>query len=130
MNEALLTLLQAVITAAVPVLTVYLCKFLSTKKKEAITMTENETAKMLIDGAMSAVEKAVAVTNQTYVDVLKRQGTFSIENQKEAFQKSYDTAVALMTQEAADYIEKVYGSVANWLTAQIEAQVREQKILS
>ena len=48
---------------------------------------ENGTARMLIDDAMSAVTKAVAVTNQTYVDALKRRGKFSTEKQREAFQR-------------------------------------------
>ena len=128
MHEFITTLLQAVIIAAVPVLTTYACGCLAAKKAEAVAKTENETAKLLLDGALSAVEKAVAVTNQTYVDVLKQQNNFSIENQKEAFQKAYDTAFTIITQDSADYIAKAYGSVSKWLTAQIEVQVRSQKL--
>lgn len=127
MKEALLTLLQAIIAAAVPVITAFLCNYLNAKKEEAKAKTTNETAKALIDGALDAVVKAVAVTNQTYVDALKKSGQFSVDNQREAFQRSYDTAKQLLTQEAADYIEMAYGSLQEWLTAQIEAQVKESK---
>lgn len=127
MKELMLELLQAVIVVAIPIITTYLCKFLNTKKEEAKTKTENATAQALIESALNAVATAVSYTNQTYVDVLKRSGTFSVENQREAFQKSYDTAVQIMTQEAADYIDQVYGSISDWLTAQIEAQVRASK---
>lgn len=127
MKEVLFTLLQAVIIAAVPVITTYLCKFLQTKKEEAKAKTDNETASALINNALDAVTTAVSYTSQTYVDTLKRSGTFTTENQREAFQKAYDTAVQIMTQEAADYIEQVYGGISDWLTAQIEAQVRKQK---
>lgn len=130
MKELMLELLQAVIVVAVPIITTYLCKFLNTKKEEAKTKTENATAQALIESALNAVATAVSYTNQTYVDVLKRSGTFSVENQREAFQKSYDTAVQIMTQEAADYIDQVYGSISDWLTAQIEAQVRASKIFN
>ncbi len=41
---------------------------------------------------------------------------------------AYDKACLIMTQEAKDFIKEVYGSLSAWLTAQIEAQVREQKI--
>jgi len=127
MKEALLTLLQAVIVAAVPVITTYLCNYLKAKKEEAKAKTTNETAKALIDGALDAVVKAVAVTNQTYVDALKKSGEFSPENQREAFRRSFETAKQLLTQEAADYIETAYGSLQEWLTNQIEAQVKESK---
>lgn len=127
MKELMLELLQAVIVVAVPIITTYLCKFLNTKKEEAKAKTENATAQALIESALNAVMTAVSYTNQTYVDVLKRSGTFTVENQREAFQKAYDTAVQIMTQEAADYIDQVYGSISDWLTAQIEAQVKAQK---
>lgn len=127
MKEALLTLLQAVIAAAVPVITAFLCNYLNAKKEEAKAITANETVKALIDSALDAVEKAVAVTNQTYVDTLKKSGTFTVENQHEAFQRSYDTAKQLLTKEAAEYIEIAYGGLQEWLTAQIEAQVKASK---
>lgn len=127
MKDMLFALLQAVIIAAVPVATTYLCKFLATKKEEIVAKTKNETSKTLLSEAFDAVSKAVTCTNQTYVDDLKKSGTFSIENQKEAFQKSYDTAVQIMSQEAKDFIAMAYGSLSNWLTAQIEAQVKNQK---
>lgn len=127
MEEFIKNLLQAVIIAAVPIITTYLCKWLAAKKDQAVAATENECAKALIGDAMSAVERAVKVINQTYVDALKKQNNFSVENQKEAFQMCYDTAVHLMTQEAADYIAEAYGSLSLWLSAQIEAQVKEQK---
>lgn len=127
MKDLIFELLQAVIVVAVPIVTTYLCKFLATKKDEAKSKIENETAKGLIDSALDAVVTAVTYTNQTYVDALKRSGTFTVENQREAFQKAYDTAVQIMTQEAANYIDQVYGSISDWLTAQIEAQVKAQK---
>ncbi len=57
----------------------------------------------------------------------KQSGKFTVENQKEAFQKSFDTAVSIMTQETKDFIENAYGSLTEWLTAQIEAQVKSNK---
>ena len=127
MKEFLLALLQAVIIAAVPVATTYLCTFLKAKKDEVKSNISNKTTQALPDEACSAVENAVKATNQTYVDSLKKNGTFTIENQKEAFQKSYETAINIMTQEAKDFIATAYGSLSAWLTTQIEAQVKNQK---
>jgi len=127
MKEFLLSLLQAVIIAAVPVITAYLCSFLNQKKKEVTANISDESAKKLISEACDAVVTAVTATNQTYVDTLKRQGTFTVENQKEAFEKSYNTAVAIMSDEAKEFINTAYGSLQEWLTVKIEAQVKEAK---
>lgn len=127
MKEFILALLQAVIIAAVPIITTYLCKFLNAKKTETTEKVKNDTAKTLLAEAFDAVSKAVTSTNQTYVDALKKSGTFTVENQKEALQKSYDTALQIMRQEAKDFITTAYGSLNTWLTTQIEAQVKTQK---
>lgn len=127
MKDMLFALLQAVIIAAVPVITTYLCKFLNTKKAETTEKVKNDTAKTLLSEAFDAVSKAVTSTNQTYVDALKKSGTFTVENQKEALQKSYETALQIMRQEAKDFIATAYGSLDTWLTTQIEAQVKMQK---
>lgn len=127
MKDMLFVLLQAVIIAAVPIITTYLCKFLNTKKTETTEKVKNDTAKTLLAEAFDAVSKAVTSTNQTYVDALKKSGTFTVENQKEALQKSYDTALQIMRQEAKDFITTAYGSLNTWLTTQIEAQVKTQK---
>ncbi len=129
MKEALMSLLQAVIIAAVPVITAYLCSFLCEKKKEVTANISDETAKKLLDEACDAVITAVTATNQTYVDALKTKGEFSIENQKEAFTKSYKTAVAIMSEEAKSFITTAYGSLQEWLTVKIEAQVKASKTL-
>ena len=70
---------------------------------------------------------AVVSTTQTYVEALKKSNQFNTENQKIAFQMSYDTAVSIMTQEAKDFIATAYGSLNGWLTAQIEAAVNLNK---
>ena len=74
-----------------------------------------------------AVDVAVVSTTQTYVEALKKSNQFTVENQKIAFQMSYDTAVSIMTQEAKDFIATAYGSLNGWLTAQIEAAVNSNK---
>lgn len=128
MKDFLLQLLQAVIIAAVPTVTVYLCSFLSKKKEEIRQSMTSETQKRLLDEAMEAVTTAVIKTNQTYVDTLKNNGAFSIENQKTAFEKSLQTAIEIMSQETKDFISAVYGDLEKWLSAKIEATVNTVKV--
>lgn len=128
MKDFLLQFLQAVIIAAVPTVTVYLCSFLSKKKEEIRQSTTSETQKRLLDEAMEAVTTAVIKTNQTYADTLKNNGAFSIENQKTAFEKSLQTAIEIMSQETKDFISAVYGDLEKWLSAKIEATVNTVKV--
>lgn len=127
MKEFLLTLLQSILIAAVPTISAFICKFLWAKAKEAMQRIQNEDAKRLMQEAMDAVDAAVVSTTQTYVDTLKKNGQFSLANQQEAFQMSYNTAVAIMTQEAKDFITNAYGALDDWLKTQIEASVKRNK---
>ncbi len=127
MREFLLYLLRAVIIAAVPVVTVFLCNFLQKKKEEIKQKMTSETQKRLLDEAMEAVTTAVIKTNQTYVDALKESNTFSLDNQGKAFKKSMDTATEIMRQEVKDFISSEYGDLNKWLDTQIEATVNTVK---
>lgn len=127
MKEFLLTLLQSIIIAAVPVIMVYICSFLGAMGKLIKERIESENAKKLLDEAIEAVNTAVIGTSQVYVEALKKSGQFTIENQKEAFAMSYNTAMSIMTQEAKDFITSAYGSLDEWLGAQIEASVNRNK---
>ena len=84
--------------------------------------------KRLFTEALDAIKKAVAYTNQTYVDELKKSNTFSAENQKAALEKSIETAKRLMTEEAYTYLNNAHDNFTEWLTAQVESEVREQKL--
>lgn len=127
MKEFILVLLQAVIIAAVPVVTTYLCNFLKQKSNQAAAKTNNDLATSYIREAADAVTTAVTFTSQTYVDNLKNSGTFTVENQKEAFNKAMNKAVEILSAEAKEYLTKAYGDLTNYLTTKIEAEVRNQK---
>lgn len=127
MKEFILVLLQAVIIAAVPVVTTYLCNFLKQKSNQAAAKTNNDLAASYIKEAADAIATAVTFTSQTYVDNLKNSGTFTVENQKEAFNKAMNKAVEILSAEAKEYLTKAYGDLTNYLTTKIEAEVRNQK---
>ena len=127
MKDFILVLLQAVIIAAVPVITTHLCSFLKQKSNQAAAKTNNELAASYIKEAADAVTTAVTFTSQTYVDNLKNSGAFSTENQKEAFNKAMSKAMEIMSAEAKNYLAKAYGDLTNYLATKIEAEVRDQK---
>ena len=124
MNEFLSTLLQAVLIAAIPIISAFIGKGVKAFANHLSAQTDNELAKKYLKEAADAIEEAVAFTNQTYVDTLKKSGTFTKENQEE---KSLDKAVALLTAEARKFLEEAYGDLNSYLLNRIEPEVRRQK---
>lgn len=127
MNEFLSTLLQAVLIAAVPVISVEVVKGVQALAKHLIAKTDNELAKKYLKEVDDAITEAVAFTSQTYVDTLKKSGKFTGENQEEARKKSLEKATALLTADARKFLEEAYGDLNAYLLIRIEPEVRRQK---
>lgn len=127
MKEFVFTLLQAVLSVAIPVATAYLVSFLKKKSAQAQTQIENDTAKHYLDEITNAVTTAVSATSQTYVDALKKDNAFTKEAQLEALNKAKDTALSILSPAAAQFVSEVYGDLNGFLVAKIEEAVRVQK---
>lgn len=109
------------------VLTVYLVKFISAKKEELKEKTESELADKYIEMLAQTICECVNATNQTYVEALKDKDAFDIEAQKEAFNRTYNAVMQILTEEAKDYLTNIYGDLNTYVTNKIEAEVRTFK---
>lgn len=125
-----------ILTACVPVLCLlitaggaYAVALLRRETKKIETQLDNETAAKYIQMATDAVAQAVAYTSQTYVDALKKQGAFTKEAQLEAFQKSRDKVMEILSDAAVGALMQIYGDFDLWLNTKIEQVCRETKIL-
>lgn len=127
MKEILTTLIQVVVIPAIPVLVTYLVKYLKAKTEQTTTKINNELVRTYLQEATDAVLQAVTYTAQTYVDSLKKQGKFDEEAQKIAFNTAKNIALQLLTTEAKQMIEDLYGDLMLWLDTKIEQTVKEQK---
>ena len=127
MQELFSTLFQVVITAAVPVVAVYVIKFLNERAAHVKESTKSEIAERLISEVEDSVTTAVAYISQTYVDELKKNGTFSSENQQKALNSAASFALTMLTKEAVNFINEAYGSPSDYLVKKIEAEVKRQK---
>lgn len=127
MNEFLTQLLQAVITAAIPVCGAFLVNYLNKKSAQAAAETNSAEMKSLIEQVNDAVTKAVTYTTQTFVESMKKNGIFDAEAQSEALQKSLDKTLALLSEVAKNALEEIYGDLNEYLTVRIEAEVKNQK---
>lgn len=125
--EIVKDLLYILITAAVPVLTAYVCKFLYTKWTEGKEKIANDKVANTLDSVINMVLDVVEATNQTFVDELKKKGAFTEETALEAFNISKQKALDMLSEDAASVISTVYGDVDVYLDTLIEATVRQLK---
>lgn len=120
MNEIILNIISVVVTAIILPLISYagarLITWLNAKIKD-------ENAKQQLTVATDIVTNAVRSVFQTYVETLKKNGTFDKESQKVALIKAKDDALAQMSDEIKDYITKNYGDLETWITTQIESTI-------
>ena len=110
------------------VLTVYIVKYINAKSEEIQIQIDNDLADKYVDMLAETITACVIATNQTYVESLKKQGKFDIEAQKEAFNQTYNAIMAVLTNEAKLYLTNIYGDLAAYITARIEAEVNMSKI--
>ena len=125
--EMLKDLLYILITTMIPILTTYLCKFLYAKWTESKEKIKNEKISNTLDNVVTMVLDVVTSVNQTYVDELKKKGEFTEETAKEAFNKSKETALKMLSEDAAKIIVAVYGDIDVYLDTLIEATVKQLK---
>ena len=108
-------------------ITKYVIEFLHAKREEVKNKTDNNTLKKYIDMLDATIERAVIATNQTYVNALKEKGEFGPEAQKEAFTKTYQAVMAVLSLEAVNYLNEAVGDPQSYIMTGIESQVNLQK---
>lgn len=127
LNGLLITIIQAVVIPAIPILVAFLVKLLKVKAEQVTVKINNENLQQYLQEAIDSVLQAVTYTSQTYVDSLKMQGRFDVDAQKVAFATAKEVALALLTEDAKKMITDLYGDLNVWLDTKIEQTVKEQK---
>ena len=127
MLEFLQNLLIAVVTAAVPVATTYLCRWLASLYESNKAKIKNEKTQVVLGQVADMIVAAVETTTSTYVKQLKTDNLFDADAQKEAFNKTFEVVKKQLTEESMKIITEVYGDVEVYLTNKIEQFVEEMK---
>lgn len=125
--EILYKVLELCVIPLLGIATTYFVKWLKAKEAEILIKVENDTADKYISMVAQTITDCVIATNQTYVESLKKQGSFNAEAQKIAFQKTLDAVVAVLSDDAKEYLTALYGDATAYLTTRIEAEVNLQK---
>lgn len=113
-------------TVLIPLLGVgvsYLIYLIKTKIDELKQKTTDETQKRYLDLLEKYVIYAVVTTNQTYVNALKESGTFDLEAQKEAFRRTKDAVLELLTEDMQQLLGTVVGDLDTYVNNLIESTV-------
>jgi hypothetical protein len=122
-------ILEVCVIPLLGILTAYIVKFINIKTGEIQTKVDNDLANKYIAMVADTVSACVIATNQTYVEALKKNNAFTAEAQKEAFNLTYNAVMAILTDEAKEYLAEIYGDVAAYITNKIEAEVNISKIV-
>ena len=109
-------------------LTAYIISFVRAKNKAIKAELDNALYSKYMDMLEDTIVKCVIATNQTYTEALKKMGSFGKEEQKEAFQMTYNAVMAILTEDAKEYLQSATGDFQTFLVKQIEAAVNENKI--
>ena len=128
--EILNVMIYIVITSYGIALVNELLKFGNAKIDELQTNTklaEYDKLNVLIDRAQSVVTTIVQSINQTFVSDLKNSGAFTKETAVKAKDMALEKAHELISDEAVDAIEEVYGNIDEYLDVFVEQVVNELK---
>lgn len=127
MNEILLNVLSCIVTAVIiPLITLLgskLIKWISSK-------IGNEKTEKYITDATTIVLDAVKCVFQTYVDTLKKEGSFDRDAQLSLLNRAKDIVLSQLSEDVRDYISKNFGDVDAWVTTQIEASIDTLKTMN
>lgn len=125
--EILNEIFQVCIVPLLGVLTAYAVKYIQAKAAEINANQENVLISKYVGLLAETISDCVIATNQTYVDALKQQNAFDEEAQLKAFQKTYEAVMAVLSEDAIEYLTHVYGDLSAYITARIEAEVKANK---
>ena len=120
-------ILDVCIVPLLGLLTAYIIKFINAKSGEIQNKVDNDTADKYIAMLGDTISACVIATNQTYVEALKKGNAFTQEAQAEAFKKTYDAVMSVLSEDAKKYLIAVYGDLTAYITTKIEAEVKLNK---
>ena len=109
------------------ILTTYIVKYIQVKSAEITEKTDNAIIDKYTVMLADTISACVLATNQTYVETLKKQGSFDAEAQKIAFNMTLNAVMEILSEDAKKYLTEAFGDLNAYITSQIEASVNMNK---
>ena len=110
----------------ITIITICICTITSKIAKNAAESAPSKYSE-IIYGLENIVNKAVITTNQTFVNELKKQGKFDKEAMEEAYNKTFNSIIASLSQSFFEYIDKEAVDIDALLKNMIETSVNWNK---
>ena len=126
-TEILMQIFELCVVPLLALLAKFLIDFLRAKKEEALAKTDNEFLKKYLEMLDVTVTECVEATHQTYVDSLKKQGSFDKDAQKVALKQTYENVLSILSKDAKEYLAEGCGDLDILIKNKIEAKVKETK---
>lgn len=111
------------------ILTKFLVDFIKIKSEEILGKVDNDLADKYIKMLTETITDCVIATNQTYVNSLKEQGKFDLEAQKVAFEMTCNSVLAILSDDAKEYLTNVFGDLEVYIKNKIEVSVNENRLV-
>ena len=111
----------------ITIITICICTITSKIAKNAAESAPSKYSE-IIYALENIVNKAVITTNQTFVNELKKQGKFDKEAMEEAYNKTFNSIVASLSQSFFEYIDEETIDIDALLKNMIETSVNWNKI--
>ena len=129
LTEILEILVKTVLIPAIPIVMGFAVNALKKWAESKVVEIENANISSYLLEITEVISQAVISTTQTYVDSLKAQGKFDAEAQRVAFEMTKTTVLALLAEDAKEFIADMYGDMNLWLDTKIEQMVKETKLM-
>lgn len=123
MQNIINNLLLTLITLAL----LYGVKILNSRSKDLTKNIKNERVKDAIDKTIKIINLAVQITNQEFVDDLKKIDGFTLDQQEEAFNNTKVKILEMLDKETKEILEEEYKNSDKFINDIITAKVWENK---
>lgn len=125
--ELIAQIFELVIIPLLGILTTYVVQLINKKMAEIDANVENEMASKYIQMLDKTISECVLATNQTYVESLKNKGEFTTEAQHEAFAKTINAVMSILSSDIIAYLNEIIGDLNTYIENKIEAEVKINK---
>jgi hypothetical protein len=107
--------------------TAYVIALVRAKIQEMKENKEDVLYHKYLDMLNDTIADCVLATTQTYVEALKKEGKFDLDAQKIAFTRTYENVMAILADEAKEYLQTAIGDLSAYVENMIEAEVNRNK---
>lgn len=118
---------ELVLVPLISTVVLYFISWLGAKKRELQEKVKDDRVQKYLNILETTIIDCVIATNQTYVEALKKDDIFTEDAKEEAFKRTYDTVMTIISDEAKECLGTVINDLETYIKAKIETQVSLNK---